>query len=360
MNSVFEGRSNRIVLLIFLGIAIYASYYLIAPYIQPILLALLIGLLTVPVHDWLVDKLKGRKNLAAVISCLLLSLVLLIPAILVMVAILKQGISYSGTVREWATGENVHQLVASPWVQKVKNFLGQVLPHDVLEPESIKAQVLAAASGVGKQFVGISTSMLGSITNFLLNFTLMLFVLFFVLRDHEKLISFFRHALPLSRSQEDALLKEVVDVSKSALLGSFLTAVTQGFVGGIGLALAGFPGLFWGTMMAFASLIPFVGTALIWLPAAIYLFVTGDTGWAIFMLIWGVVVVGSIDNFLRPLFMQGASMSTVVVFFSLLGGLQVFGLIGLLYGPLIFSITLVLFHLYEKEFSRFLTDQDNR
>ena len=111
--------------------------------------------------------------------------------------------------------------------------------------------------------------------------------------------------------------------------------------------------------MAFSSLIPVVGTALIWLPAALYLFLTGDTGWAIFMLAWGVVVVGSIDNFLRPLFMQGASMTTVVVFFSLLGGLQVFGLIGLVYGPIVFAITLVLFKLYEKEFSGFLDQQDN-
>ncbi|TCI04695.1 AI-2E family transporter [Corallincola luteus] len=360
MTNPFEGRSNRLVLLIFLAVALYASYALIQPYIQPIILALLIGMLTVPAHDWLVVKLNGRKNSAAIVSCLLLSLVLLIPSILVMIAILKQGVSYSSTVREWADGGNVHQLLGHPWVIKIKQLLGQLLPEDALHPETIKAKVLDVGSGMGKQFVGISTAMLGSITTFFLNFTLMLFVLFFVLRDHEKLIRFFRHALPLSRSQEDALLADIKKVSKSALLGSLLTAITQGFVGGIGLWMAGFPALFWGTMMAFASLIPFVGTALIWVPAAIYLFVTGETGWGIFMVVWGVVVVGSIDNFLRPLFMQGASMSTVVVFFSLLGGLQVFGLIGLLYGPLIFSITLVLFHLYEKEFSNFLDDQDGR
>jgi predicted PurR-regulated permease PerM len=138
-----------------------------------------------------------------------------------------------------------------------------------------------------------------------------------------------------------------------------LTALTQGVVGGFGLWLAGFPALFWGFIMAVASLIPVVGTALIWLPASLYLAITGQTGWAIFMLCWGAFVVGSIDNFLRPLFMQGASMNTVVVFFSLLGGLQVFGLIGLIYGPIIFSITLVFFRLYENEFADFLEVQDN-
>ena len=121
---------------------------------------------------------------------------------------------------------------------------------------------------------------------------------------------------------------------------------------------SGFPRGFLGAVMAFTSLIPLVGTALIWVPAALFLLVTGESEWAIFLVVWGVLVVGSIDNFLRPLFMQGASMSTVVVFFSLIGGLHLFGLVGLIYGPLIFSIALVLFRLYEKEFSEFL-DSDN-
>jgi predicted PurR-regulated permease PerM len=125
------------------------------------------------------------------------------------------------------------------------------------------------------------------------------------------------------------------------------------------MALCGFPGLFWGAVMAFASLIPVVGCALVWAPAAIYLAATGDMGWAIFLAVWGVVVVGSIDNFLRPLFMQGDnSPNTVLLFFSLLGGLNSFGLMGLLYGPLIVALTLVLFRLYEREFHHFLSRQD--
>jgi predicted PurR-regulated permease PerM len=102
-----------------------------------------------------------------------------------------------------------------------------------------------------------------------------------------------------------------------------------------------------------------VGTALIWLPAALYLIVTGDWGWGMFLILWGILVVGSIDNFLRPFFMQGSSsMNTVLVFFSLLGGIHAFGLMGLLYGPIIFAVTLVLFRLYEQEFREFLEQQD--
>lgn len=359
-NSLLKDQPNRWVLLAFLAGSLYACFLLLEPFLQPIILAILIGMLTIPLHERLVAMLKGRHNIASLLSVLLLTLVLLIPSTLVLAAILKQGLSYSLMVKEWATAENVHELSQLPWMVDARAWLDRVLPADALNPEKIRSQALAAASAAGKQFAGISTAMLGSATSFVVDFGLVLFVLFFVLRDHSKLFEFIRHALPLSRSQEDALLKEVVEVSKSALLGSFLTAITQGFVGGFGFYLVGIPALFWGSMMAVSSLIPVVGTALIWVPAAIYLFVTGEIGWGIFMLAWGVVVIGSVDNFLRPLFMQGSAMGTVVVFFSLLGGLHVFGLAGLIYGPIIFSVALVFFRLYENEFSDFLASQDKK
>ena len=359
MNSAFEEGSNRRVLLIFLAIALCACYWLVKPFLEPIILAILIGMLAFPAHNWLVAKLHGRQSSAALLSCLILAMVFLIPALILLVAILKQGVTYSVVAREWATGDNIRELLAHPWMLKIKTFLEEVLPPSAFDHDEIRSRALSVARSMGGRFAGVSTSILGSLTTFLVNFFLLLFVLFFVLRDHDKLIAFIRHALPLSRSQEDVLFREVVDVSKSALLGSFLTSLTQGVVGGFGMWLAGFPPLFWGAVMAFASLVPIVGTALVWLPAALYLLVTAQYELAIFMVVWGVAVVGSIDNFLRPLFMQGASMTTVVVFFSLIGGLQVFGLMGLIYGPVVFAITLVLFKLYEQEFSEFLDTQDN-
>lgn len=359
MKTVFEGSSNRIVLLIFLAVSLYACYWLVQPYLQSIVLAILIGMLAAPLHHKLVRSLRGRETSAALLSCLILSLVCLIPFTLLLIAVLKQGISYSIIVKDWATEENIAVFLSQDWVLEVRAKLEQVLPPGAWDIENIREQALSAAGAIGKQFAGVSTALLGSITSFLVNVLLLLFVLFFVLRDHDALIDFLRHALPLSRTQEDILFTEVREVSKSALLGSLLTALTQGIVGGIGLWIAGFPAIFWGSIMAFTSMIPVVGTALIWVPAAIYLAVTGEMGYALFMVLWGVLVVGSVDNFLRPMFMQGASMNTVIVFFSLIGGLHVFGLMGLIYGPVIFSVTLVLFKLYEKEFSAFLDSQDS-
>jgi len=360
MDNQTETGLHRVVLLLLLVVALSACYWLVKPFLEPIILAILIGLLAYPVHDRLVRLLRGRRNAASLLSCLMLSALILVPTLLLLVAVVKQGIDYSVVVRDWATPDNIHHLMTQPWVVKIQSWVEHVLPEEALKAENIRAKALASAGLMGRQFADVSTSVLGSVTRSMVNLVLFLFVLYFVLRDHEQLIAFLHRALPLSRSEEELLFKEVRAVSKSALLGSLLTAATQGFVGGFGLWLAGFPGVFWGAVMALTSLVPFVGTALVWVPAALFLLVTGQWGWAVFMVVWGVVVVGSIDNFLRPVFMQGARMNTVVVFFSLLGGLQVFGLIGLIYGPLIFAIALVLFRLYESAFTEFLDAQDNR
>ncbi|BDU36159.1 AI-2E family transporter [Vibrio nigripulchritudo] len=352
--------SSHWVLIMALLVAGYACYLLVQPYINSIILAFIISLLMFPVHEWLENKMPNYKNTASVLSCILLTVIIVLPLLAVFAAIVQQGSGFSQNAYKWITQGGIQEATSHPLVVKGLSFVNEYLPFDNIDPQHIAQKVAEFVSQFGSQLVTFSAKVLGDATNFLMDFLLMLFVLFFLLRDHDKIITAVRHILPLSRSQEDRLLEEIEKVSKSAVLGSFLTAIAQGLAGGIGMWLAGFPGLFWGTMMGFASFIPIVGTALIWIPAVIYLFFTGDTGWAIFLTIWSVVIVGSIDNVLRPLLMQGsAGMNTLMIFFSLLGGIHLFGLIGLIYGPLIFAITMVLFKIYEEEFQTFLNEQDN-
>jgi predicted PurR-regulated permease PerM len=160
-----------------------------------------------------------------------------------------------------------------------------------------------------------------------------------------------RYFSPLRKDQEDRILTGVRVVAKSVLLGTFLTALCQGLVGGIGLALVGIPGLFWGTVMGFSSLIPLIGTALVWVPAAVYLVLLGKMKAAAFLAVWCVVLVGSIDNFLRPFLMRGeAKMSTFYIFLAIVGGVQYFGLTGILYGPLILSFAMIMLYIYGVEY----------
>ena len=352
-------NSSHWVLIAALLAAGYACFLLIQPYLNPIILAFIMSLLFAPLHNKISEKLPNSPNSAAILSCTALTFIIAIPLFFVFVAIVQQGATFSKDAYHWVTEGGIQALFEHPIVAQILTFINKHLPFDAIDPTEITQKVAQLASQVGTKVVGISAQILGDVTNVLMNFFLMLFVLFFLLRDQDKIISAFRHVLPLSRSQEDRLLTEIEEVSKSAILGSFLTAIAQGLAGGFAMWLAGFPGLFWGTMMGFASFIPVVGTALIWVPATIYLLLTNQWEWAIFLTAWGVLVVGSIDNIVRPLLMQGNSgMNTLLIFFSLLGGIHLYGLIGLIYGPIIFALTLVLFNMYETEFKSFLDQQD--
>ncbi|HBV75105.1 MULTISPECIES: AI-2E family transporter [Vibrio] len=360
MPNKFKVSSTHWVLIIALLCAAYACYLLITPYLNSIIMAFIISLLIYPLHEKIEQRWPKCRNLTSLLSCLLLTFVIVIPLLAIFAAIIQQGAHFSQTVYAWATDGGIQTLLNHPYVAKGLNIINHYLPFDNINPQEIAQRAAKFISQFGSILVSISASILGDATHFLMNFFLMLFVLFFLLRDNEKLVNSMRHILPLSRSQEDRLLSEIKEVSKSAILGSFLTAIAQALAGGFALWLVGLPGLFWGTMMGAASFIPVVGTALVWVPAAIYLILTGDIGWAIFLIVWGVAVIGSIDNIIRPLLMQSsAGMDTLMIFFALLGGIQLFGLIGLIYGPLIFAITIVLFKMYEEEFKAFLTSQDN-
>ncbi len=360
MASSFKFETKHFTLIAALGFAAYACYLLIAPYLGSIVLAFIVSLLFLPMHERIEKRFTYHPNLAATLSCILLTVIIIIPTIFVSIAILQQGMTAVGNTYNWVTQGGAQEILSAPLVQTALEKIDTYLPFDSINQQDILAKAATTASDISTEMFGLSSKILGDVTGILINFLLMVFVLFFLLRDHEKIIQLLRHISPLSRSQEDVLLEEVQKVAKSAVLGSFLTALAQGVIGGIAMTIVGFPGLFWGTMMAFCSFIPVVGTALIWLPTAIYLFLVGEWDLALFLICWGVFVVGSIDNLLRPFLMKGNSgMNTLLIFFSLIGGLHLYGLMGLIYGPIIFAITLVLFRMYETEFQEFLEKQDN-
>ena len=356
----FKVEPRHWMLIVALFVASYASYKLIEPYLGPIVLAFIISLLFTPMHKRLLARMPTRENTAAMLSCFIMTVIIVIPLLIVFSSIVHQGTTVSKESYTWLTTGGPKELFAHPFAQKTLALIDKYSPFHDFDPQVIIQKIATTASQVGSQALNISAKILGDATNLLINFMMMLFVLFFLLRDNDKMIAAIRHVIPLSRSQEDTIMNEVEQVARSAVLGSFLTALAQGLAGGFAMWLCGFQGLFWGSMMAFASLIPVVGTALIWIPASLYLLLVGDWEWSLFLASWGVLVVGSIDNIVRPLLMQGSSsMNTLLIFFSIIGGIQLFGLIGMIYGPIIFGVTLVLFKMYEVEFQSFLQQQDD-
>ncbi len=177
------------------------------------------------------------------------------------------------------------------------------------------------------------------------SFALMLFVLFFVLRDGPTLAQQVVRLLPIEGRRRTLLQKHLTDMTRAVFLGLGLTAVAQGVLLGVGFWIAGLPSpLVFGVLGVILALVPMVGPALLWIPAAIWLAARGDTGYAIFLALWGSVVVGLVDNLLRPLLISGrAEVPTLAVFIGVIGGLAAFGFIGLFVGPIVLGLLMALF-----------------
>lgn len=343
-----------------LFLLLYACYNILSPYVHTIILTILLGTVFKPIHRRIRERVGQRDNLAAFISCILLTIVVVLPLTLILLSLIRQGIQSFHAISEWIEAGKFSQLMELPWVAKIVALIDKYMPHVDVKNFKIDKSLLNVSASISRWLINQGGNLVGNVTAIIAKFGLMIFIFFFLIRDSRELVKAVLHLSPLSASQEDQIIEKVKSVARSALLGTFITMVAQGAAGGLAFWIAGLPGLFWGIMMAFASLIPIVGTMLIWGPAAVYLVLAGKWGYAIFVFLWCAVVVGSIDQFVRPLFMKGsADMSTILIFFAILGGINYFGLIGLLYGPLIFGLTMVILYIYRLEFQPFLEYQDH-
>ena len=185
-------------------------------------------------------------------------------------------------------------------------------------------------------------------------FALTLFLLFFFLRDGARMLERGIRLIPMAPARKEDLASTLGGVTRAVVLGTLVTALVQGTLVGIGFAIAGLPSpLVFGGVGAVASLIPIVGTALVWVPAALTLVAQGETGWAIFLALWSIVLVAGSDNVVRPLIISGSSKaSALLVFVGLLGGLSVFGFAGIFMGPLVLTLAATLLEYADSELPR--------
>jgi predicted PurR-regulated permease PerM len=346
-------------LFLLLFMAFFLTYQMMKAYLDPVIIAIILSVLCNPVYQWLKTKCRGRRKTAALISCMLLIMVIIIPLTLVFLAVIKQGILSFNAINQWVSQGNIQKLIQSPYVDRILALWQEYMQVSLLKGIDLNNVMITISSSAGELLMNQGKYLIGNISSVVGKFFLMSFVFFFAIQEQEKRFQYISHLIPLSSAHERIVVNKIKAVAKSALLGTLVTSASQGIAGGLAFTICGLPGVFWGAVMAFASLIPVVGTALIWVPAALWLFISGSWGYGMFMVIWSVVVVGMIDNLVRPLFMKGsADMSTVLIFFSILGGINYFGLTGLLYGPMVFGLTLVLLYIYDLEFHVFLDQQD--
>ena len=199
--------------------------------------------------------------------------------------------------------------------------------------------------------LGMSWNLVGNIVNAIVKAFFVIFTMYYLFRDGEKIVHGLPAALPLDRKQSEAIIARTQSVVSASVYGVVTIAAIQGLLGGIAFWVLGIPSpLVWAVLMGFVCMIPIAGSFLVWLPLAIYLFATGHWTKGVLLIVWGAVVVSSVDNFLRPkLIRDQTRLHELFVFFSVLGGVSVFGVLGIILGPVVLAITLGLLQTFQPQ-----------
>ena len=324
---------------------VYLVWRIVAPLWQPLLWAALLGSLLAPANSRLTARLGGRARLASAITTFLTIVLFLLPVAVIAGAVAGQAAQLLHKLNSrapQATNATSLDLSQVPWLDQPLDWLGKHAGISIIQVQdwlvSAGKYVLQLLASSGGTFV------LGALGT-LFSFLLMLFVLFFVLRDGPALAQRVVRMLPIEERMRGKLWQHLKEVTRAVFLGIGVTALVQGTLVGIAFWIAGLPSpLVFGVLAALFALVPFVGPVIVWGPGALYLASQGDYGHAIFVTLWGTIAVGMVDNFLRPLLISGrAEVPTLAVFVGVMGGLQAFGFIGLFVGPIVLGLLVALF-----------------
>ena len=330
-----------------------ALYWMLAPFWGALAWGIGLAFLLAPVHSWLTRKLKGRAGLSAGIITVLVPVVLAGPLV-------SLGAAFANQVAELVThlqqqplrfdANLLAQLERYPLVGSLAEWLRQNLTATT---EQLQGWLVSGAQMLLKSLAATGGNFLLSALGTIVHFFMMLFLLFFLLRDGRQLLNRTVRLVPLEPQRRGELLKLIGNTTRAVVYGEGLTALAQGALVGAGFAIAGLPAaVVFGVLTAVLALLPVGGAALVWAPAVVYLLATSQWGWAIFMLIWGTGVSLS-DNLLRPLLISSqAPVSILAVFIGVIGGVSAFGMIGVIIGPVLLTVIAALLRFLDETLSR--------
>ncbi|NMG75923.1 AI-2E family transporter [Aromatoleum diolicum] len=316
-----------------------ALYWMLAPFWGALAWGICLAFLLAPVHRWLTRKLKGRVDLSAGIITLLVPAVLAGPLVSLGVAFANQVTDLITRLQEEELRFDTRllaQLEQYPFIGGLVEWLRDNLTATTEQLQGWLANgaqmLLRSVAATGGNFV---LSALGTVVHFFI----MLFLLFFLLRDGPKLLGRVVRLVPMESQRKGELLRLIGSTTRAVVYGTGLTALAQGALVGIGFAMAGLPSaVVFGVLAALVALLPVGGAALVWLPGVLVLAANSDWGWATFLLIWGIGVSVS-DNLLRPLLISSqVPVSMLAVFIGVIGGVAAFGIIGVIIGPVLLTV----------------------
>ena len=333
------------------------------PFLIPLLLGALLAGLCGPLYRWMTRICGGRESLAAGLTLLILFLLIVGPLSALVGVVVRQALGVSDEAIPWVQKHlgAAGTFDAHAWLVQRFPSLARYLP----EQGQIADSAARVVQSAGAYLVSGATQLTAGTATFVLNLFVMFYAMFYFLRDGRSILEKILFYTPLDHADEELVLERFASVTRATLKGTLIIGIVQGTLAGLGLWAAGIDGAaFWGTMMFVLSIVPGIGSALVWIPAVIYLFIVGRPLAATLLLIWCAVVVSTIDNLLRPkLVGKDAKMPDLLILLGTLGGLFLFGPLGFIIGPLVCGLFLTVWDIYGATFKDILPavhDLDSR
>lgn len=341
-----------LVVSLLLGAMLYVLYLIFQPFISSLLWAGVLVTLTYPLYRRLLNQWPQRSDIVSLLMCIGLTLLLVLPATLLLLILFKdlaegaQSLSASLQHTDYRTMISFdHPIFQQPLIQKIMNLLGHYVDWESID---LRAGALNGLQKLSQFMVERSRGFFSAFSSFFFVLAMVEVNMFFLFRDGHRFVNFVKHLIPIPTETKEMLLQRMREVIRASMYGSVGTAAVQGVVGGLGFLALGVPSaVFWSVIMMIMGFLPLAGPFLVWAPAAVYLLVKGSWIKALLLVVWGIFVVGTIDNILRPLLIRSVSskenqLNTLVLFLSVLGGIRIFGFLGIVLAPLLIVLFLTL------------------
>ena len=323
--------------------------WIMQPFFGAVLWAAVIAVVFHPLQMKWAPHFGKRKNLLALTVLLLCTLMVILPLLGIVMSLVQEGSNLYAKVH---SGE----IDLSSQIDKAKGAFPQLqslLQRVGIDMGNVQQQLTNAATEASRYLTTQAFAFGQNTAQFMVSFVLMLYLTFFFLRDGDYLVELLIKALPLGDTREHLLLRKITEVTSATVKGNLVVAAVQGALGGFIFWVLGVEAaLLWSVVMAFASLLPSVGSALIWGPVAIYFLATGDIWQGVVLIAFGAGVIGLVDNLLRPILVgRSTQIPDYLVLLSTLGGIAIFGLNGFVLGPLIAGVFIVFWEIFIREFN---------
>jgi predicted PurR-regulated permease PerM len=348
-----EKFRSAFVILLALGItAIFVA--MIWEFLKALLLAAVFSGLLSPVYRRLVIVFRGRTTLASITTILLVLLLVLGPVSAFLGIVVKQAVDVSQSAIPWIKEQLAtdHGFNLEKWLVERVPIVEEILPNR----ETVLSGMATIAQKLGNALVASASKVTAGTAAFFLELFIMLYAMFFFLIDGRLVLNKILYYTPLAAEDDEAMLHRFASITRATMKGTIVIALIQGALGGIAFWVAGIEGAaFWGTIMVLLSIVPGIGTPLVWIPAVIYLLVTGEVLAGVLLAIWCAGVVGSIDNVLRPTLVgKDAQMPDLLILLGTLGGIFMFGPVGFIIGPIICGLFVTVWDIYGVTFKEIL------